>query len=458
MIACLFLFHQAVASTTQQAYRQILQGNLSPDLNHIATPHRQYLDLMASSLRYFILEDISSAAIDNLFEQHMDVIESTDPSHPYKLYYEADSRLRWAAILAKEGQRLDAAWQVRQAYKAIERNIELFPDYVPSYKTLGVLQVALGAVPEKYQWLISLAGMEGSIDGGLKHLDKVVRESQQYGKEALILKSLAYAYILEEPATALVLIGELNESTPIIQLLRLAVRGKASSNGLTLGYRPLQSDYPLITYLVAEAHFQAGRYGQASALYNQYLQHHAGNAYKTDSYYKLYLISYFQGHNSDSLLTLTHSATAPTTLADKNAIELSKRPLKTKELIMLRYAIDGGFYERADSVIGIYSGPTDEQVEFQYRQARLYQKRDEYPQAMALYKKVINTQTDNDYYAPNSALILGLHYTKLHTRDSAEKYLNMARDYRNHPYETSIEAKAEAALNRIKDLPDDAHH
>jgi tetratricopeptide (TPR) repeat protein len=93
-----------------------------------------------------------------------------------------------------------------------------------------------------------------------------------------------------------------------------------------------------------------------------------------------------------------------------------------------------------------------EKLEYLYRSARLYHKAGQVNEGITYYLKTIELSKDENYYfAPNSALQLGYIYLSRVEKEEAKKYFQLALSYKNYEYKNSIDNKAKAALNELKD-------
>ena len=141
--------------------------------------------------------------------------------------------------------------------------------------------------------------------------------------------------------------------------------------------------------------------------------------------------------------------------ADKNAEKiLSEKPLPNFDLLRIRFAIDGGYYAFADSLIAlveISKIKPYEVFELDYRKARSAHLQGNLSLALDQYYKVIlyAEKLPETYFVPNSYLQIG--YLKLEQNDStqAKMYFNKVLEFKNHPYKNSLDSKAKIAIEAI---------
>lgn len=118
---------------------------------------------------------------DNLFEKFLGlsdiVIEKSEKildkneNNYDALYYKGMSHsYRSLLMLTLNKSLLSAASNGSDGYRILSGLIEMKPDYYDAYMGLGLYKLAIGFVPEKFQWLLSLIGFEGNINEGMKLL------------------------------------------------------------------------------------------------------------------------------------------------------------------------------------------------------------------------------------------------------------------------------------------------
>src|SRR5687768_10032907 len=179
---CLFLFVLPGAGWAQDlvldqnlrsAYHLAL--NLRPEEALAKIPEENsvesvYITSLAESLELLITEDFSKFSLyEERFHKRLDKNIKGSP-RDYQ-FVQAEIRLHWAFVYLKFGHELDAALHLRQAYQIAEACKEKFPDYLPIRKTTGLLRIIVGSVPEKYNWVLSLLNMSGSVSSGLAELE-----------------------------------------------------------------------------------------------------------------------------------------------------------------------------------------------------------------------------------------------------------------------------------------------
>ena len=453
-----------------QAYQDVLNFDFSSPievqrLNDSGIPN---FDLYVDNLREvtYLLFTENEDAFDSLRRNEkprLKKLKNVDTHSPYTDFLRAEIKIQWAFTKLKFGETWSGVWALRSAYKTIKRNIEAYPDFELNYKSLGLLHVIFGAVPDGYRWTLSLLGLEGDTQKGLEELYNIMDHRTPLQTEIRLVAALVESYLIEDHQSALALINESTDdlmARHYVQVLIL-MKSHQSAKAATIMEGVLEAlkspeTKPLFQYLLAEARFQEGKYPTARAHYRGFLQNFHGSNHTKDATFKWGLCEQFMGNGStaEALYNRAMDIEADSE-ADKNAQKLMKaRPFPDGSLLVIRYAIDGGFYQKADSVfqgINIGSFPPYQQFELVYRQARMRHLQENFPEASKLYKEVIakDKELPETYFVPNSYLQLGYLEVARGNDAMAIDYFEKVLTFRKHPYKNSLDSKAKIALKGL---------
>ncbi|KOF03743.1 hypothetical protein OB69_05510 [Roseivirga seohaensis subsp. aquiponti] len=407
--------------------------------------------------RYDILKKNESERLKQL--------ENTSTESPYIDFFRAEIKMQWAFVKLKFGNTLNGVWGLRNAYKITEDNIENYPDFKLNFKTMGLLQVIFGAVPDNQQWILNVLGLEGDVENGLMHLKELSKESTPFTLEATLISSMIESYLLEQHEEALKnLKNNTSDQKTMAEvyisslILMKAHNANAAAQLLTEALENQEARAPLLfEYLLAEALFQGGMYNQAKTHYLAYINQFKGRNQLKDSRMKVAMCEYFLGKNTSFKQYWEEAKTTEgaTSEADKNASAiLEADALPNFKLLQIRYAIDGGYYtlaSKAISKLNLEKLTIMEVHEITYRKARLAQLKSNYAEAMELYEEVTSNANilPESYFIPNSFLQMG--YIKLEEKDNeqAKAYFNKVLEFKKHPYKNSLDSKAKIALATI---------
>jgi tetratricopeptide (TPR) repeat protein len=140
---------------------------------------------------------------------------------------------------------------------------------------------------------------------------------------------------------------------------------------------------------------------------------------------------------------------------DKQALKEANEAKPDVDLLKARLYFDGGYYSKA--LAEIKDKPKNElkalrdQIELYYRLGRIYDRLDNFGQAVLNYQKAIDLgKKETFYFAANSALFLGILYEQKNDDAKAKYYYNMTLGMKGHEYQNSIDTQAKEGLSRIK--------
>ena len=401
--------------------------------------------------------------------ERIKLMQTGDKSSPYYLYAQAEIHLQWAFARLKFEQYSTAAYEFIKAYNLLEKNQEKFADFTLNKKGLGLIHALLGTVPDQFQWILSLAGLQGGINLGLSEMDAVLNDNnfKVYENEVLFLLSFLQINLNNNDALCQKYLNRIGDRYQENLLLNFTAARLSHVLGMNeyclkvLENRPSnEAKYAFyyLDYLQGMSYLYKLDYEKAEQYFNHFLNFFNGYNYIKSTYHKLAWISYLKGEGNqykyfEKVLTEgTHSIDE-----DKVALKDAQRNYITHPLLLrTRILYDGGYYEKALAVIsGVkkvseYAGYLDE---YWYRLARIESKLD-YDDKMLIknFKESYELgQNTTNYYAPMSALQIGLIYEKQNRFEQAEIYFEKCLAISNFDYERGIHQKAKAGVNRISD-------
>ena len=456
-------------AATRKAYDLVL--NLQFDQVHLLvpqpeTPQEHYATALAEALELLIAEDGEKFSdYEDRFEARLE--RKTKPNNAEDLFLQAEIRMQWAFIYFKFGHEFDAALNLRQAYLTTQEIKRRFPSFLAINKTSALLDIIIGSVPEKYDWILGLLNIEGSIEPGLKDLEKIRSSDHELKLEADMLYSLIQGFVLQHPEEGVKVIDQIiakHPDNPLVLFLggSLAIKNSQSELALRLlnklGSQPNVLPIYYADYLKGEVYLHKAEYLNAITSYRWFLNNYKGQNNVKDATYKIGLAYWLNGNVNDAQSAFQAARTVgkEITEADKYASRsLADTELPHPKLTRARYFIDGGYYTEAQSIldsIGQEELKTmRDQVELNYRKARLHHKLIQISDAKRYYEKTIELNgSANWYFAPNACLQLGYLMVQENNGAAAEEYFEMALSYKKHEYKNSIDTKAKTAIAQLK--------
>jgi tetratricopeptide (TPR) repeat protein len=415
--------------------------------------------------------------LENLKNDIIDRLKDGDDSSPYYRYSLAQVYLQWAFARSKFKEYISATFEINKAYRLLEKNNEEFPEFLPNLINLGLLHTLIGTVPDSYNWVKKLVGVEGTIDQGVSEILKVLNASitqaeySHYKAECLFYMSFIQMNLTTNKQKALEYIDLIgNDSASMKNPLAIyAISRIYLSNGLNdkaidlLLSRPTGKEYFPFYYLdYLTGLGKLYRLDEdANKYFYKYVINFKGLNYIKDSYQKIawyYLINNNIDKYKEYIDKVNQYGNAIID-ADKQAErESEKGEAPNVILLKARLLFDGGYYEKALVAItgntsSGYLQNKKDSLEFTYRIGRIYHEWGKPDNSIPFYDKTIENGSESEfYYAANSALKLGNIYEVKGDYNKAIFYYKEAQSMKNDEYKNSINQKAKAGIHRIENM------
>ena len=401
-------------------------------------------------------------------------IKLNDKSSPYYLYSQAEIYLQCSFISIKFGEYVRGAYEIQKAYFLLKKNINLFPDFYLNNKILGILNVLIGSIPEEYQWITNLIGMEGDVNTGFNRLNKFFLLTQenpkytQYSVETIFLLSFLQMNISNDIDDYKILLSIIDNQYKTNKLLKLCAARLASKlgdnelNSQILNHK-FEEDQTLpiyyFDYLLGMSELYKLNYNLASKHFKIFLKNFKGKNYIKSSYHKLALISFLL--NDENSMQKYFNLTL---LNGDVFIEEDKKAQKDVELNLLPHPVllearllyDGGYYLKALNCIEKVGNPSyfsdiNNIVEYWYRKARISQRIDDSSSKIIEYfSQAYNKGKElKTYFVPMAALQIGYEYEKMGNLSNAREFYKKCLEFSDFDYERGIHQKAKVALVRL---------
>ena len=479
IITCLFLFlltnrtafaqEWTFTPEIQQAYDLVLNLQPAEAMQLIPEPKTAqeiYVISLAEAVELLITGD------NEKYETYHNAYEArtgkrSKSSLAEDLFMQAEIRLHWAFVYMRFGDEFDAAWNLRQAYLNMQDCKKKFPGFKAINKTSGFLHILIGSVPEKYNWVLNLMHMEGSIPGGLHELTSLRKTNHVLALETNILYSLIQGYVLQKTDSAANEIKNLLEVYPNHRLLNfagaaLSIKNSQSDEALRMLIKletlPQGMPLTLAYYLKGEAYLHKADYLNAISAYRWFINNTKGQSNIKDSYYKIGLCYWLNGNKNDALDIFQQAREKGQEIseADKYAARtLAAKELPNIPLSKVRYFTDGGYYDQARRILDSIRSPEipnkRDHIEYYYRKARLAHKMGDIAEAKKFYTETIDNTPEESpwYFAPNACLQMGYLLRAENDLAGARRYFERVREYPRHEYKNSIDTKAKSALSQL---------
>ena len=426
-----------------------------------------YLDFF----RVFINEDHDEfQRLEKNKDLRLQQLKNSPSDSPWRLYIQADIRLQWALARLKFEEYSTSFLEVNKAFKLLEENARLFPDFMPNKKDLGILHAMVGTIPDGYKWAVQwVSSMEGSIAQGRGELEEVIEYSRSHDfifeEETYVL----YAYLLlhldnkDQEAWRVIRESGLHaETNPLACFLMANVAMRTGRNDEAidlLEHRPggrAFHPFPYLDFMLGIAKLQRLDI-DADTYLQKYLDQFEGRNFIKEAYQKLAWHRLVEGDLKGYRAKMEQVKKYGYTVveSDKSAQqEAEKGEVPNGSLLRARLLFDGGYYERARQVMQAISEKllfsTRDKLEYRYRYGRVNHALGKYELALQHYANTIELGASGPwYFACRAALESGRIYESQGKKAEARAAYQKCLSLKPEEHRAGIHQAAKAGLGRL---------
>ncbi len=462
----------------QRAFADLQQLKIQPARQLLAQTPAQAAGVRIFLDDYTDLLTLMTSDDEQLFERlsdreanRLDALKQLNDASPWQRVMQAEVRLHWAFVKLKFGREVSASWDVIRAYKLLAENQKRFPNFLPTYKSLGTLHVMIGSVPENYVWVAHLLGLRGTIRQGQQELQRAQQDTI-FGLEARLIDLMVRAYVLKFTDADSVTLQRLIRANPdnlLLHFFGATIEQKNGHGEQALAYlnaRPTDPAYhplPVVDNILGDIYLQKGQYTTADTYFRQFLRMYKGQNFLKDSHYKRFLCHWLSNQpdaQSRPFLVQVTTLGRTTAESDKAAQKFAETYLKRgaspgqKVLMRARLASDGGFTDTALAYLRSYDetrfATVDERAEYNYRLGRIHQRRNDPDAALPYLNRTLAlSEAGQLSFGATAALQLGYIYQQKNDRTKARSFFQKALSFKRHEYKNSVDNKARAGLNSL---------
>ncbi len=426
-----------------------------------------YIENYIDFFTLFIQEDASvyKKLVKNR-DLRLEKIRKSDPSSPYYLFCQAEILLQWATIKLKFDDKINAAGDVYEAYKLLEKNKALHPDFLENNKSLSIIHALAESVPS---WVRKIMGVKGSVELGTNEIkllaDRAAAENSMYTSEIVAIYSYILFYSNNRKEEAFKLFDRFrldHKTNPLIAFLKATMAHKTGRNELAiriLEERPDGSDYLPFYYLnFIYGKFKLCRLDKDAHVHIRiFLEHFRGRHYIKEAWQKLgwYHLAVnkdIQAYKKD--MKSCHNQGFALIDEDIQASKEARSGLVPNDILLkARLLYDGGYYTKCHEMLVLNGDKFVNAIhdgEYYYRLARVADALKNYTDALEYYDLTIVKSDPGKYYACSSALQAGLICEQQKKYVRARGYFEKCLKLDPAGYTSSLHQKAKSGLNRIK--------
>ncbi len=391
---------------------------------------------------------------------------------PFHLYVQSEILIQQAMVGIKFKEYINSSGSIKKSFTLIKKNEDLFPTFMLNKKVTAFLHAVLGSVPDRYRWMVKLAGMEGSVVQGTEELQKlyeILNGSVFNSYRPEILFNLGFIYSnFSRNEDSLQLLNQMElmyESSPLIAFVYSNILMKQGNNERAFEVLNASienhSQYTFFFLYYKRGMTRLRKMDSTSKYdFEYFLLHYKGLNNIKSAHQKLAWIALLNGDTINYYKNLSYCRTKGNLLTEDDRLALNEAESgEVTNIYLLRSKLffDGGYYNKALSEI---TGRTidnfshfHDQLEVTYRLGRIMQLTGQPEKAIKYFEMTLkNGMSSKYYFAANSSLMLGLIYEESNQYELAKLYFEKCLTMEYDPYKNSIDQKARAGLDRLKSI------
>lgn len=332
----------------------------------------------------------------------------------------------------------------------------------------ALLEIFLGSVPSKYQWITDLLGYSGNLEKGIQLFHQIISKTEILKNENQVLLFYLSKHLFNDHSLAFEAINKLHKSYPensfFIYLLginyldRKELQNAKQKLSFFIKHPIKDFDYPF--YHLAHCYLYELNLDSAQYFFEKFIEKKRGNIFKADANYKIGIILSIKNQKIEAQKYFYRATQFDEQISDKDlyAIKQSQnlifKSLSKEELNLFqaRWLFDGGNYSRSLNILNqnFYSSHPEITIEIHYRKARVYHELKNYDKALEYYQKVFEIQCfKNLWMKPYSAYFMATIYEEKKDFSKSKFYLNQAISYKNYDFQASLEQKVKTKLTKL---------
>lgn len=488
-LACIFLIwntaicaqaHMSLTSDIREAYALVTELKMykadsviqhikkqDPD-NKLVYHIENYIDFFT----HFINEDKDAfEKVEDQLKERLTKITTQAIDSPYYLFAQAEMELQWALIRFKFNQRLKGGLAVLRAYKLLEENLLLFPDFAENKKSLSIIHALAPFVPSVIRKVL---GIKGSIEEGtqeiLDFVEKAKAERSLFYREGVVVAAYILFYLNNDQEEAWKLLEEHNlevEKNPLLTFIYSNIAQKTGKNDLAIQlletYSPQKDQIPFYYLDLLLGKNKLYRLdSDADVPIRRYLNQFKGKHFIKEGFQKLAWYELVVNEDLEAYdRYINRCLTMGEDLTDEDQQALQEAKSKTPlnpVLLKARLLYDGGYLKRAYDILIQHKEDFQEgnalEEEYTYRMGRVLQGMGKSPQAIRMYTKLIEDfEASSSYYRCNAALQTALILEEQERYAEALNFLQHCLSIDADTYRSSLHQKAKAGIERVRTKP-----
>lgn len=312
---------------------------------------------------------------------------------------------------------LKASWDARNCYDYLSETLKQDPNQYEAYLGMGIFNFVIGALPEASRTVLSMAGIAGNKEKGLKQLQIAAEKAQYARNDARFVLGLLHVYYRGDYSTGLGylkgLLAKYPENVPLLYALgNIEAQLKKMTNAvdyykkvIALSNTNFRQFTVYSNYRMGEAYFRLNDFNNSKLAMQKFIKADAGASFKASGLFRLAQCNEMLGNRNFAvqLYERTMKCT-PITAEDRYAVRRAKifatTPMSEQEIQLVRGVnnVESLQFDQAEpllrSLVQARGISTEQQAEALYHIGEILRQRGRYSEALDAYQKVVQINPD----------------------------------------------------------------
>lgn len=383
------------------------------------------------------------------------------PDDEMVLYIMGTTQSCRAIVYAKAEKYVDAAWASKKSESYLTQALERNPKLSDAYLGLGLYNFAVSQIPSGFRWALSLAGIKGDKDTGLKYVKKAAAEGYYSKTEAQYYLSQMFSEVMFDVNNANSILKQLTKKYPDNLLFSYSMtvvemKRKNLTSAEKYIARLLSEDKTYFKQLISFSNFLMGdicykknEFSNAKKYYLNFLTSSNDNDYKGIAYYRLGVASELTGNRQEAEKYFQFSGRGNMDLDDdifakRRGGIYAKRTIADAEADLIKGAnfLEQGNYKIAiDTLMNLVHNVKSEKVKAEafYYLSEAYYNLKNYEQAIKFgsLAKSVNS-SDEKWIKPYAEYYLAKSYYSSGNNTEAQNCIDRIDDYSDYDYQNRL--------------------
>lgn len=399
------------------------------------------------------------------FERRIEAMEEGDDTSPWYNYALAEARLHRSLIHIRFERQLAAFRELNKANKLLRANAKAFPDFLLTYKDLGLLHAAVGSIPSQYKWGVELfSSLSGTIAEGQEELALALTATDSpFALETEILAAYLDMHLASRPEAAYQRLRKLplqpaTNGLHCFLLANMTMRSGRNDEALkVLEAQPRggsAADFPYLDFMLGLVKLRTLS-PSARVHFTSFNLRYAGRHFKEEARQKIAWCYLLRDDVAGYRTAMEAVAGGSRAGGDENAAREAAggRP-PHPGLLRARLLFDGNYCQRARAeleAIKTNDLTPEENLEYLYRTGRVLEGLEDDNGALSFYLRTVQEGRNSPaYFACKAALQAGLVEEINGNKNAAAAHFETCLNLSPAEYKTALHLLAKAGLNRVR--------